>query len=233
MKADKKIKTSRSNWKFDKSVALNFDNHVKKSVPYYGHAHEIILGLSDFFLKSDSNCNDLGCSNGSLLKKISVRHQNKNFTLNGYDNSKEMIKIAKKNYKDKRLKFYLKDITKLKLKKNDLTLSLFTMQFIPPKKRQLLFNRIYNSLNWGGAFVLCEKIRGSDARFQDILNFLYFDFKSKSFSQREILNKELSLRGVMEPFTMKANIDFLKRAGFKDIMPIYQYLCFAGFLAIK
>ena len=45
-----------------------------------------------------------------------------------------MIKIAKKNCKDKRLKFFEKDITKLKLKKNDLTLSLFTMQFIAPKK---------------------------------------------------------------------------------------------------
>ena len=32
MKADKQIKTSRSNWKFDKNVALNFDDHVKKSV---------------------------------------------------------------------------------------------------------------------------------------------------------------------------------------------------------
>ena len=117
MKADKKIKTSRSNWKFDKNVALNFDDHVKKSVPYYEHAHEIILGLSDFFLKTDSNCNDLGCSNGSLLKKISSRHQKKKFTLNGYDNSKDMIKIAKKNCKDKRLKFFEKDITKLKLKK--------------------------------------------------------------------------------------------------------------------
>ena len=82
MKADKKIKTSRSNWKFDKNVAQNFDNHVKKSVPYYEHAHEIILGLSDFFLKTDSNCNDLGCSNGSLLKKISRRHQKKKLQRN-------------------------------------------------------------------------------------------------------------------------------------------------------
>ena len=37
----------------------------------------------------------------------------------------------------------------------------------------------------------------------------------------------------MEPFTIQSNIDYLKRAGFKDIMPIYQYLCFKGFLAIK
>ena len=28
-------------------------------------------------------------------------------------------------------------------------------------------------------------------------------------------------------------LTFLKRAGFKDIMPIAQYLCFKGFLAIK
>jgi hypothetical protein len=37
----------------------------------------------------------------------------------------------------------------------------------------------------------------------------------------------------MEPYTIKANMDFLRRAGFKDIMPISQYLCFKGFLAIK
>jgi len=37
----------------------------------------------------------------------------------------------------------------------------------------------------------------------------------------------------MEPFTINANYDFLKRAGFKDIMPVYQYLCFVGILAIK
>tara|TARA_X000000950_G_scaffold287944_1_gene402481 strand:- start:16 stop:717 length:702 start_codon:yes stop_codon:yes gene_type:complete len=233
MLADKKIKTSRSNWKFDSSVAKNFNSHVKKSVPYYDHAHEIILGLSDFFLKNNSLCYDLGCSNGSLIKKIAKRHPKKKFLLEGYDTSKDMIKEAKKNLKDKRIKFFLKDVSKLKLKKNDLILSLFTMQFIAPNKRQKIFDNIYKSLNWGGALVLCEKIRGNDARFQDILNFLYFDFKSKSFSSKEILNKESSLRGIMEPFTIQSNIDYLKRAGFKDIMPIYQYLCFKGFLAIK
>ena len=40
-----------------------------------------------------------------------------------------------------------------------------------PKSRQLFINKIYNSLNWGGALILYEKIRGPDARFQDTLNF--------------------------------------------------------------
>ena len=79
-----------------------------------------------------------------------------------------------------------------------------------------------------------EKVRGNDKRFQDILNFSYFDFKTEQkLSPIEILNKEVSLRSVLEPYTISANIDFLKRAGFKDIMPISQYLCFVGFLAIK
>ena len=34
-------------------------------------------------------------------------------------------------------------------------------------------------------------------------------------------------------FTIQGNLDLLKRAGFKDIMPISQYLNFKGFLAIK
>tara|TARA_A100001011_G_scaffold335050_1_gene363751 strand:- start:4067 stop:4771 length:705 start_codon:yes stop_codon:yes gene_type:complete len=230
---DKKIKSKKKvSWTFkNKSIAKAFEDHVIKSVPFYEHSHEIALGLSDFFLKNGSYCYDLGCSTGSLLKKINDRHSDKKINFVGFDDSNEMLKIARKN---KKIKFLRKDINKIKMSKSDLILSLFTIQFIQPKERQKIFNKIYKSLNWGGGLFLCEKVRGNDARFQDILNFLYFDFKKKkNLSDNEILNKEKSLRGIMEPFTINANYDFLKRAGFKDIMPVYQYLCFVGILAIK
>ena len=230
---DKKIKSKKKiSWTFkNKSVVNAFEDHVNKSVPFYQHSHEVALGLSDFFLKNKSTCYDLGCSTGSLLKKINHRHSDKKINFIGFDDSKEMIKVAKKN---KNIKFFNKDITKTKMNKADFILSLYTIQFIQPKERQKIFDKIYKSLNWGGGLFLCEKIRGKDARFQDILNFLYFDFKKKQkLTDKEILNKEKSLRGVMEPFTINANYDFLKRAGFKDIMPVYQYLCFIGILAIK
>ena len=44
---------------------------------------------------------------------------------------------------------------------------------LEPKYRQKLFDKIYNSLNWGGTFVMFEKIRGNDAGFQDILTFIF------------------------------------------------------------
>ena len=144
-----------------------------------------------------------------------------------------MIKKAKKN-NIKNINFFHTNLENKKFKKADMFISLYTMQFIQPKFRQKIFNNIFNSLNWGGSLIIFEKIRGNDARFQDILTFLYFDFKRESgLKDLEILNKEISLRSVLEPFTIKTNIEFLKRAGFKDIMPICQYLNFKGFLAIK
>lgn len=231
MKVDKKIKSQRSNWRFDKNVAENFDVHVLKSVPFYKISHDLSLKISEFFLKEKSICYDIGCSNGSLLNKISKKNKKK-INYIGIDSSQAMIDIAKKNFP--KIKFIKKNLNQVALKKCDLVLSLYTLQFIEPKYRQKVLTNIYRSLNWGGALILFEKIRGADARFQDILNFLYFDFKSEQgIKPTEIINKEISLRSVMEPFTIQGNLDLLKRAGFKDIMPISQYLNFKGFLAIK
>ena len=232
IKIDKNIKSLKSNWKFDRNVAKNFDSHVSKSVPFYNISHDLCVSLSEFFLKDNGRCYDIGCSNGNLLNKIRKKNSEKKIDLKGIDNSGPMISLAKKKYKN--ITFRNKHLEKFVFLKSDLILSLYTIQFLKPKFRQDLFNKIYKSLNWGGAFVFFEKIRGDDARFQDILTFLYFDFKSQNgLDSSEILNKEISLRSVLEPYTIQANIDYLKRAGFKDIMPISQYLNFKGFLAIK
>ncbi len=232
MKIDKKIKLKSKSWKFNKLTVPDFDNHVKKSVPFYDISHDLTTQLSSFFLKEKSVCYDLGSSTGTLLDKILRHNFDKKLKLIGIDESKAMIIKAKKKFS--KIEFKKTKLEKLKLKKNDLTISLYTMQFVQPRYRQLIYDRIFRSLNWGGALILFEKIRGNDARFQDIMNFLYFDFKKiNGLSKEEILNKELSLRSVLDPYTLKANLDFLKRAGFKDVMPICQYLSFVGLLAIK
>ena len=232
MKIDKKITSSRANWKFDKKVVNNFEQHITSSVPFYKISHDLTLKMSDFFIKDKSVCYDLGCSKGHLLRDIERRHIKKKIDLIGIDESKEMIKSAKK--KSEKIKFLCKNLVDFNYQKNDFITSLYTLQFVQPRYRQKLINRLYSSLNWGGGLVLFEKIRGNDARFQDILNFSYFDFKAEQkLSPIDILNKEISLRSILEPYTIDANVNYLKRAGFKDIMPICQYLCFVGFLAIK
>ena len=108
------------------------------------------------------------------------------------------------------------------------------MQFINPSFRQLVVDKLFKSLNWGGAFLFFEKVRGPDARFQDIMQTLYIEHKiSEGYTEKEIIGKSLSLKGVLEPFSSNANIEMLKRAGFKDINLIFKRLSFEGYLAIK
>ena len=120
------------------------------------------------------------------------------------------------------------------MKKCDLIVMYYTLQFIPPSYRQSILNRVYKALNWGGALIIYEKTRGSDARFQDILTTVYNEYKMKQgYSASDLISKTRSLKGVMEPFSTQGNLDLLKRSGFKDINTIQKYICFEGFLAIK
>ena len=145
-----------------------------------------------------------------------------------------MINFANKKNKKKNIKFLNTDILKLKLKKSDFIVSNYTAQFIRPSDRQVLFDKIYSSLKWGGAFLLFEKVRARDARFQDITTALYNEFKLENkYSSTEIFNKTRSLKGVLEPFSIKGNHELLDRAGFKDYMQVFKYICFVGILAIK
>ena len=120
------------------------------------------------------------------------------------------------------------------LSDSDMIVAYYTIQFINSSKRQEIINKIYDSLNWGGAFFMFEKTRGMDARFQDMITSVYYDYKiSEGYSLEEIMSKHLSLKGVLEPFSTKGNIDMLKRAGFIDINTIFKFVPFEGFLAIK
>tara|TARA_B110000483_G_C18171500_1_gene533446 strand:- start:1325 stop:2038 length:714 start_codon:yes stop_codon:yes gene_type:complete len=237
MTASNNIKAKNASWSFDKNVPKKFTKHIRNSVPYYDEGHEICLQLSDFFLKNKSNCYDLGCSTGTLLNMLSERN-NKEINFFGIDIIKNMIIQSKKENKIKKntntLKYLNQDFLKTKFKQSDLIISYYTMQFIQPKFRQVIIDKIFKSLNWGGAFIMFEKIRASDARFQDIFTVTYNDFKlKKNFSPSEIIHKTKSLKGIMEPFSDFGNLSLIKRAGFKDVIPVFQWMCFKGYLCIK
>lgn len=234
MKIDENITANNASWTF-KGIEKDFEEHIRKSVPFYDHGHHVVCSYSDFFLsKNNSVAYEIGCSSGTLMKKLLDWNKNKNLKLIGIDNESGMINYCKNNFKDKRASFLLEDLSNFEFDKSNMIISYYTMQFIHPSIRQNIFNKVYNSLEWGGAFVFFEKIRANDARFQDYQNQLYSDFKlSNGFNESEIVNKTRSLKGVLEPFSVKGNHGLLERAGFVDYMTIFKSISFQGFLAIK
>jgi len=229
-----KIDAKNANWKFNGSMVEHFEAHVKKSVPLYDEGHELIKKLSDYFVKDDSLCYELGSSAGTLTHKLAQHHAFRNAKFTGIEIEQDMVNKANELYKSPNLSFICDDMNTMTLEKADLIVSYYTIQFIHPKLRQQLIDKIYESLNWGGAFILYEKVRANDARFQDIISNLYMEYKlDQGYQPKEIIAKAKSLKGVLEPFSTEGNIDMLKRAGFVDILTVQKYMNFEGFLVIK
>ena len=231
------LKADNANWSFSSEVAENFDSHASRSIPLYSEGHELVSNLSDFFISEDSVCYEIGCSTGSLSNMLANHNtEKKGAKFIGIDIEQKMIDVAnrKNSPLPDNLEFVHDDILQIELEPADLIVSYYTVQFIRPAERQRLITKLYESLQWGGALIMYEKVRGPDARFQDILTRLYDDYKlQQGYSPEEIISKSRSLKGVLEPFSTQGNIDLLKRAGFVDIMTVMKHLCFEGFLAIK
>ena len=230
------IVSRNSQWSFGGRVAETFTEHVRRSVPLYDEGHALICRISDYFVQKNSLVYDLGTSTGELLEKLAARHELKpGVKFTGIDQEDTMIAQARKLTGHRaNVKLETADILLFDYESCDLIVSCYTIQFVPPRVRQDLITKIYQSLNWGGAFLFFEKIRAPDARFQDLCTGIYTDFKLENgFSEAEIVNKARSLKGVLEPFSTEGNLDLMRRAGFVDIMTVMKYVPFEGFLAIK
>lgn len=232
------LTADRGNWKFSGQVVDSFDDHVSKSVPLYREGHELICDISDFFVKPESVCYEVGCSTGTLTLKLADHNRGKpGASFIGIDIEADMVVKAKSKaaaHPDLKVTFLAEDALTSDMQPADLIVCYYTLQFVRPALRQALVDKLYNTLNWGGALLLFEKVRGADARFQDILTTLYSDYKVRmGYTPEEIVSKMRSLKGVLEPFSTQGNTDMLKRAGFVDINTVQKYLCFEGFLVIK
>lgn len=232
------LHAANARWTFGGEVAHQFDEHVRKSVPFYSEGHELICAISDFFVKDDSIVYEIGCSTGTLTCKLA--EHNKAVTgarFIGLDVEPEMLAVAEERRATMALyntRFILDDVLLHEFEPADMIVAYYTVQFIRPSERQRLIDKFYASLRWGGALLMFEKVRGPDARFQDIATSLYSDYKlAQGYTPEHIVSKARSLKGVLEPFSTQGNIDLMRRAGFVDIMTVMKYVCFEGFFAIK
>lgn len=170
------IPAQNARWTFSGPTSAAFDTHVAKSVPLYHATHDLVLNISDFFVQDGSLIYDLGCATGQLTSRLAQRHSNRSAHFTGIDSEPDMIDLAQ-NRRAPNLEFQLGSIVDLQIQPCDLAISFYTMQFIAAKHRQSVFDKIYNALNWGGGFILFEKVRAPDARFQDMMTTIYHDWK--------------------------------------------------------
>lgn len=68
---------------------------------------------------------------------------------------------------------------------------------------------------------------------RSFINHYYLFKESNGYSAEETLRKRLSLENVLIPYTVSENVDLLERGGFENVSTFFQWMNFAGFIAVK
>ena len=214
------------------NMSDDFDGHIYKSIRGYNYLRQDIVSMSRYFVENDTTVIDIGCSQGTLIKDIhNINSQAPNAKYIGID----IDKAFNKHWKNERnLKYFNKDIRTWDDVNNlSLVVSMFTFQFIPERDRLKIMKKVYDNLVDGGAFVFSEKVFSQHSKFQNMMEFLYYDHKRRGFTEKEILDKEQELRHLAKLTTEKLLFEQLKSIGFTDIQVFWRNFNFIGVIAIK
>ena len=144
-------------WSFD-DESIDFENHVKTSIPFYEETHKLISFLSTFFIKENALVYEVGCSTGTLLSRIDNYNDNPKVNYIGIEPSKKLFEIAKNKYTKKNIKFKNTTVQNEKFHKADLIISHFMLQFVNFNEWDEILEKLYKSLKIGGGFVFLKKI---------------------------------------------------------------------------
>ncbi len=234
------IAHDRAEWRFDdpKTVA-NFDSHIAKSVPGYSDVHQLILELSDWFVSNHGRVVDLGCSTGTLLAALLERHESKSLHAIGVDSSPQMIDAARSRLQPVS-QASIKTLTTADLahysfgSENSMVTCLYTLQFVPPSRREGVLRQIRDSLAKRGALFLVEKVLDDSPDLVEIYNQVHHSKKVElGFDPAQIYHKAQSLRGQLIPLRLSENVQLLEAAGFQHVSVFWRWCNWAGIIAIR
>lgn len=227
------IHSLAGSWTFGGEVPQAFDSHVSRSIPAYAASHELIADLADQLLPARGRCYDLGCSTGTLTALLAKRLEPRRAELIGVDREPGMIKLAAQRCAElPSVRFETAALEELEFESADLVVSFYTLQFVPPRVRQEVVERIHRALSPAGALILFEKVLAPTARTHEIAVGAYMDWKRRQgFSDEEIAAKTRSIRGVLQSLTPEENEALLRQAGFRETMQVFRWVLFEGIVA--
>ncbi|MDY7007387.1 MAG: class I SAM-dependent methyltransferase [Cyanobacteriota bacterium] len=214
-------------WVFGAEIANRFTDEAEKHIPDYWRVIELTTNILKDNVPKNGYIIDVGCASGNTLLYLYKQGFNNLF---GIDYSQEMLKVAGKNL-SKVDKNFPSRLFQSKTFVQNMTFNAiicnWTLHFI--QERQEYLKAIFDSLISNGLFILTEKTIQSQ-----ITENQYIIFKQKKgLSNQEIERKKQQLEGVLNPLSIRQNIELLTQAGFSQIEIINARLGFVTFLCIK
>lgn len=221
---------------FDDNVAAVFPDMIQRSVPGYSTIIAMTGVLADRYATRGTRCYDLGCSLGASSFAMAQYLADRDCRIVAVDNSEAMLSRLTDRLSDCPVPVdtVCADIRDVAIQDASVVVLNFTLQFLEPASRDSLLQKIYSGMTPGGILVLSEKICFADPHLQDLNTDLHHAFKkSNGYSDLEIAQKRSALENVLQPETLDAHEQRLRKAGYSSVDVWFQCFNFASLVAIK
>jgi len=217
-----------NNFEFSTSTG-GFDAHILNSIPGYGTLLDEIVLLSHHWINEGFfPVIDIGGSTGKLLdaiqKSTGITTADKFFSVDPttFDTkvNNDLITHIKMPAQD-----YLNSV-KLPV---ELFFSIFTLQFLDSDARDKILQHVSDNMSKDGAFIIAEKFYMEDSEYQEVFSVILRDLKRKSFSDQDILDKDVKL---LKHLKLKTEKEFLQEMHSYRLKPtkFFQSLHFNGYI---
>lgn len=206
---------------FDFSKVENFDDHILRSIPMLAQLDTLLNRVMFDFAQAGTSVIDIGCSTGRLLRKADKRA----------DVHYVGIDRDIKPEPCEGVYFVTGDVLQTGLGNASVVVAVFTAQFMSYRDRAAFFQMCYDGLVGGGVLLVAEKLHSNDRRLDNSLSAQLMTFKRRTFSDKEIVDKAVSLAPVMHQQTEAGLLGELRM--FASVDPIWRWGNFGCYAAVK
>jgi tRNA (cmo5U34)-methyltransferase len=217
-------------WAFTDDVVGEFPEHVRASVPFYDEITAMIAEAADWLVPQGGRVADLGAATGNTCAAIARRHPERDIAFDLYDESKAMLERADELLRElsgahRRVMHHVSiERGPILHVHADLTLCLFTLQFLRPADRVTALRLAREQSAPTGALVVAEKVQLTDPRWAEIACDASHDWKAgHGLSDTAIRAKARALRGVLVPGTQSELHAVMRAAGWHSPEILFRW----------
>ncbi len=193
---------------FTNRLGIYENVHLERWAKEYAH-------IADYFNSELNTLLDIGCGTGLELEAIYQRFPHVSVT--GIDLSENMLKKLKDKYKNKGIELILADYFEYPfgIEQYDAALSFETLHHFKYKKKQKIYEKLFQAIKPGGCYIECDYIACCNE--EEAICLEQYEYRRKENNIPDDVFVHIDI-----PLTLEHQMDLIKKAGFKDVRVLYE-----------